>query len=96
MDDAAFRANFMAIDAVERRLQKVSEAATRLGDNAAESVPGQPWADIRGIGNWLRHAYDRVDTETIWLTVRRDLPPLRMAVTEALERSTPPAPENHV
>ena len=77
MDGAVFRANPMAIDAVERRLQKVSEAAIRLGDDAAKLVPGQPWAEIRGLGNWLRHAYDRIDVETIWLTVKRDLPPLR-------------------
>jgi uncharacterized protein with HEPN domain len=23
-------------------------------------VPGQPWNDIRGMGNRLRHAYDRL------------------------------------
>ncbi len=56
-------------------------------------MPGQPWADIRGLGNWLRHAYDRLDVETVWVTVKRDLPPLRRAVTEALERGPEP-PEN--
>ena len=81
----------MAVDAVERRLLKISEAAIRLGDDAAALIPGQPWADIRGLGNWLRHAYDRIEAESIWLTVKRDLPPLRIAVAEALDRPAPPA-----
>jgi uncharacterized protein with HEPN domain len=24
-------------------------------------MPNQPWSDIRGMGNRLRHAYDRLD-----------------------------------
>jgi len=52
----------------------------RLGQQAEQLCPGPPWADIRGIGNWLRHQYDRVDLETIWTTVERDLANLKSAV----------------
>jgi uncharacterized protein with HEPN domain len=54
---------------------------------AAEALcPGVPWRDIRGIGNWLRHGYNRVDPETIWNTVEDDLPPLKLAVDDALNK----------
>ena len=80
MDLVAFSEDEKTVSAVERELQKVSEAAVRLGQEAEQLCPGLPWADIRGIGNWLRHQYDRVDLETIWTTIERDLVDLKSAV----------------
>ncbi|PYR96039.1 MAG: hypothetical protein DMG15_06620 [Acidobacteria bacterium] len=88
MDFAAFRSEPKTIAAVERKLQVISEAAVRLGTQADVLCPGLPWHNIRGIGNWLRHQYDRVDIETLWNTVTDDLPPLKVAVDRAL--NTPP------
>jgi uncharacterized protein with HEPN domain len=84
MDAAAFRSDPKTVAAVERKLQVISEAAIRLGEQAEVLCPGLPWRNIRGIGNWLRHQYDRVDVEAIWRTVIDDLPPLESAVTRAL------------
>jgi uncharacterized protein with HEPN domain len=36
------------------------------------------------MGNILRHDYDRLEDETIWNTAKVDLPPLKLAVTQAL------------
>ena len=87
MDLEAFRADPKTVAAVERKLLLISEAAIRLGEDAYRLCPGLPWHNIRGIGNWLRHRYDRVDVETVWNTVVDDLPPLRTGVLRAL---TPP------
>ncbi len=84
MDFDAFRSDSKTIAAVERKLQVISEAAIRLGAQAQALCPGLPWHDIRGIGNWLRHQYDRVDIET-GNTVTHDLPPLKMAVNRVLD-----------
>lgn len=65
MDLETFRADSKTIAAVERKLLVISEAAIRLGENAQTLCPGLPWNSIRGIGNWLRHQYDRVDIETV-------------------------------
>lgn len=43
-----------------------------------------PWNDIRGIGNWLRHGYDRIDPGIIWNTAAKDLTDLQRAVTGAV------------
>jgi uncharacterized protein with HEPN domain len=88
MDAVAFRSDPKTVAAVERKLQVISEAAIRLGDQAEALCPGLPWRNIRGIGNWLRHQYDRIDVEAVWLTVTDDLPPLKTAVARAL--SNPP------
>jgi uncharacterized protein with HEPN domain len=86
----AFREDPKTVAAVERKILLVSEAAVRLGEDAERLCPGLPWHNIRGIGNWLRHQYDRVDVETVWNTVVDDLPPLRVGVLRALT----PAPED--
>jgi uncharacterized protein with HEPN domain len=79
-----FREDPKTIAAVERKLLVVSEAAIRLGENAPSLIPEVPWRNIRGLGNWLRHQYDRIDIATVWITVIRDLPPLSAAIERVL------------
>lgn len=43
---SAFAANGMLRDAVERCLERVCEAAHRLGESAGEMMPSQPWGAI--------------------------------------------------
>jgi len=76
------------MDAVERCLQRISEAAIRLGEEEAERlVPNQPWQDIRGIGNHLRHGYDALDSGMIWEAVEGCVS-LAEDCKTALERTT--------
>jgi len=89
MDFEAFRADAKTVAAVERKLQVISEAAGRLGEDAERLCPGPPWRDIRGIGNWLRHQYDRLEVDVVWKTVTYDLPTLKASAQQALERAQP-------
>ena len=84
MDFEVFRNDPKTIAAVERKLQIISEAAIRLGMEAEARCPDQRWADIRGVGNWLRHAYDRLELETVWKTVTYDVPHLRASVERGI------------
>jgi len=86
LDRRAFGADGRRRDAAERCLERICEAATRLGDTAATMMPDQPRSDIRGMGNRLRHAYDRVGLEFVWDTVRDDLPTLKSDIERALEK----------
>ena len=92
MNLVEFSEDEKTISAVERELQKISEAAIRLGVDAERLCPGPQWRDIRGIGNWLRQQYDRIDLETVWTTVERDVAALKIAVEQALAEteSEPP------
>ena len=63
---------------------EICEAAVRLGEKAAELAPSQPWGDIRGLGNRLRHAYDCIDLDILWNTVRDRLPSLKADAEQAL------------
>jgi uncharacterized protein with HEPN domain len=49
-------------------------------------MPGQPWGDIRGMGNRLRHAYDRVDVGIVWNTAQVRLPEIAAEARRALVR----------
>jgi uncharacterized protein with HEPN domain len=47
IDRTAFEANALVCDAVERCLERISEAITELGDRADLLLPGLPWHKIR-------------------------------------------------
>ena len=91
MDLDGFRGDPKTIAAVERKLLQIAEAATRIGDDAGTACPKIPWRDVRGMGNWLRHRYDRVDVEIVWNTVTENLPPLKACILRFLN---PPAAPN--
>jgi uncharacterized protein with HEPN domain len=41
---------------------------------------------LRGIENFLRHEYDRIEIVSVWLTIEDDLAPLKAAVEAALKQ----------
>ena len=89
----------MRSDAVERQLQILTEAAFRLGDETARLCPTVDWRSIRGLGNFLRHEYDKISPEIIWNKLHHDLPLLEKAVQEALlalpESGLPAQPQEY-
>jgi len=62
--------------AVERWFQRLTEAASKLGEQAETLMPGQNWPGIRGLGNRLRHEYDTVSPSMLWAAIQDDLPGL--------------------
>ena len=73
-------------NATERCLERISEAAKKLGALAEEMCPNIPWPNVRALGNFLRHEYDRVDPMRVWLMIEDDLGPMKIATQLALER----------
>ena len=86
MDVTAFAKDQKTYDAVERCLERISEAAAKLGDLALSLVPGQPWQEIRALANRLRHEYDAIREDRLWDIVQIDLPPLCAACEDTLRR----------
>ncbi len=86
MDRDGFARNDLVRDAVERCLGRICEAAHRLGDHAGRLMPGQNWRDIRGMGNQLRHAYDRINVDIIWKVAAQDIPAVAEEARAALQR----------
>jgi uncharacterized protein with HEPN domain len=84
MDKAAFRKNRLIYDAVERCLERISEAAAKLGGLAPLLMPDQPWRDIRALGNRLRHDYENISQDRLWEIVQDNRPALLAACESAL------------
>ena len=76
-DLETFQWNELVADAVERCMERISEAAGRLGERADQIAPGPPWSDIRGLANRLRHEYHNVQLAIIWEIIVDDLGLLR-------------------
>lgn len=84
-DFAAFELDEMIVDAVERCLQRISEAVIRIGpDRMARIAPDLPSEAVRGLGNILRHEYHRIDLRVVWETVTERLPGLKVDCLRAL------------
>ena len=84
MDGAAFENDQKTYDAVERCLERICEAAAKLGRSG--SVTRSPWREIRALGNGLRHECDAIREERLWDVIQIDLPPLLFACEDALRR----------
>jgi uncharacterized protein with HEPN domain len=84
MTFAEFERDQKTRDAVERCLEGISEAASKLGDLAEELMPQQPWRSIRAFGNRLRHEYDGIVVDRLWKILTTDLRSLRCACENTL------------
>jgi len=71
-------------DAVERCLERICEAARRLGDTLDAKYPEVEFAKLRQLGSVLRHDYDDIDTDMLWRSLTERLDPLEHACRREL------------
>jgi len=88
MDYETFRKDRKSQLAVVRCLEVIGEAAKRLSDTFRNNHPSIPWSSMAGMRDVLIHAYDRVDLERVWTTLREDLPPLIKALDSIVPAET--------
>jgi uncharacterized protein with HEPN domain len=81
---ASYCQNYALRRATERALQIISEAAKTLPPSLRDQAPEIPWTAIIGIGNVLRHDYQRIDDRRLWDVVTVHLPQLRAVVLRML------------
>ena len=86
MDLDAYQEDLKTRNATERCMERISEAAKKLGEVAEELCPTVPWPSVRALGNFLRHEYDRIDPGRVWVMIEDDLGPLKTASQRALDR----------
>jgi uncharacterized protein with HEPN domain len=77
---AQYLESYMLRRAVERGLQIISEAAKALLQELIAGYPDAPWTAIIGIGNVLRHEYQRIDDGRLWQTATVYVPQLKPVI----------------
>lgn len=60
--------------ALVKLIEIMDEAASRLSNNARDSVPGIAWRKVTGMRNRLVHDYGNIDYQVVLDVVRDDLP----------------------
>lgn len=71
---------------VERGIEIISEASRHLPAALKHRYPKVPWRKVAGIGNVLRHEYQRIAYDILWHLVKEELPPLERVCREELAR----------
>jgi uncharacterized protein with HEPN domain len=79
-----YQTSYIHRRAIERAAQIVSEAARALPQDILTRHDGVPWSSIIGIGNILRHEYQRLDDELLWEIATVHLPALGPIVKRML------------
>jgi uncharacterized protein with HEPN domain len=84
LDD--FEADWQKRWLVERGVEIISEASRHLDDALRARHPEIPSPKVAGIGNVLRHDYERIAPDVMWKLAQTDLPVLEQACREELAR----------
>ncbi len=66
--------------ALERCIELIGEAATRLPEDWRASHPENPWRQIIAMRNILIHGYDVVVADVLWDVATNDVPKLSTAI----------------
>ena len=65
-------------------LEIISEASRHLGADLKSRHTDIPWPKVAGIGNILRHEYERIAPDILWKLIQDDLTPLDDVCREEL------------
>ena len=83
-DAEAFSSNEILQDSMMFRLIQISENARKLSDEYREQNPKIPWTAIFGLRNRIVHDYGNVVLDTVFETLKKDIPDLMNTMKENL------------
>ena len=81
-----FRNDQIVRRAAAYAIQTISETVRHIPADWLAEFPTEPWAQIRGIGNRIRHEYFRIDDALLWEIVTTDTHALKTAMEAMLAR----------
>jgi uncharacterized protein with HEPN domain len=85
VDYPTFASSYSMVRMTERAVLIIAEAAKALPLELTARYPEVEWHPIRGIGNILRHEYERVETEVLWRIVNHSLPELAPVIERMIQ-----------
>ncbi|OGD66212.1 hypothetical protein A3F08_03135 [Candidatus Berkelbacteria bacterium RIFCSPHIGHO2_12_FULL_36_9] len=79
-----FQKNEMMYDAVLMQIVNIGEIINRLSDEFKEKYDYLPWYQVIGMRNRVSHGYFEIEEDTVWKTVKIDLPKLKKQIEKIL------------
>ena len=76
MNFPEFQSDPKTVDAVIRYFIVIGEAARSVPKEITDKYPRVPWRLMGDMRNFAIHEYWGVELQTIWETIKKDLPPL--------------------
>ena len=73
--------------AFERFLEILSEASRHIPEEWKTDFPEIPWRQVADLGNFIRHAYHKIDLQVLWAIYENDLDAIERAVDALIARS---------
>jgi len=74
------------VDAVERNIEKIGEAAAVIPDTIRKSHPEIPWTSMVGLRNNVIHHYFGVNYEVIFQIATKNIPETKGMIIEVLRK----------
>ncbi|OWY23366.1 DUF86 domain-containing protein [Sphingobacteriales bacterium UPWRP_1] len=79
-----FREDLILRFAIERQIEIIGEAVSRIDTELLALQPQIPWRSIVGMRNILSHEYFAVQPQLLWNVIKNDMPGLATAVKQLL------------
>ncbi|MCD5406678.1 MAG: DUF86 domain-containing protein [Desulfotomaculum sp.] len=81
-----FAKNDMAVDAVIRNFEIIGEAVKRIPEEMKQKYTSVAWREAAGFRDVLIHNYFGIDLETVWDTLKHNIPDFKEQIREALKQ----------
>ncbi len=75
----------MAVDAVLRNLEVIGEAVKNIPEGVKNRYREVEWKEAVGFRNVLAHDYFGIDLESVWDTLKKNLPVFKEHIANVLE-----------
>lgn len=63
--------------AIIRQIEIIGEAVKNIPDFFRGNYPEVSWKEIAGMRDVIIHGYFRVDLDTVWMAIKKDIPDLK-------------------
>ena len=83
-----FKDDKKTIYAAIRCFEVMGEATKKIPNVFRSKYPDVPWGTMAGMRDKLIHEYFGVDTRALWKTIKKDIPPLKKALSKVIKQVT--------